>query len=57
MTSKELLYVEDALEHEQFLKKCACKTSEQLQDQNLKEYLKELENKHDGIFNQFLNLL
>lgn len=57
MTSKELLYVEDALGHEQFLKKCACKTSEQLQDQILKDYLKELETKHETLFNQFLDLL
>ena len=57
MTSKELLYVEDALGHEQFLKKCACNTSEKLQDQVLKDYLKELENKHETLFNQFLNLL
>ena len=40
MTSKELLYVEDALSHEQFLKNCACTTSDQLQDQTLKDYLK-----------------
>lgn len=57
MTSKELLYVEDALGHEQFLKKCACKTSNQLQDQILKDYIKELELKHDTLFNQFLDLL
>ena len=57
MTSKELLYVEDALAHEQFLKSCACKTSSELQDQTLKDYLKELENKHDTLFQQFLNLL
>lgn len=57
MTSKELLYVEDALGHEQFLKNCACRTSKQLQDQNLKNYLKELETKHNTLFNQFLHLL
>ena len=57
MTSKELLYVEDALSHEQFLKNCACKTSSELQDQTLKDYLKELETKHDTLFHQFLDLL
>ena len=57
MTGKELLYVEDALGHEQFLKTCACNTSNQLQDQQLKTYMKELENKHKALFNQFLNLL
>ena len=57
MTGKELLYVEDALGHEQFLKKCACNTSNQLQDKALKDYLKELETKHETLFNQFLDLL
>ena len=57
MTSKEILYVEDALGHEQFLKNCACKTSSQLQDQSLKDYLKELETKHETLFNQFFALL
>ena len=57
MTGKELLYVEDALGHEQFLKKCACNTSEKLKDQELKDYLKELETKHETLFNQFLHLL
>lgn len=30
MTSKELLYIEDALGHENFMKSCACKTSKQI---------------------------
>ena len=57
MTSKELLYIEDSLGHEQFLKQCACNTSNQLQDHALKDYLKELETKHETLFNQFLDLL
>ncbi len=57
MTSKELLYVEDALGHEQFMKSCSKKTSEQLTDANLSNYMKELEQKHNEIFNKFLNLL
>ena len=57
MTNKELLYVQDAISHEQFLKSCACKTSDQLQDEVLKDYLKELETKHETLFNQFLDLL
>ena len=35
MTNKELLYVEDALGHEQFMQKCSKNASSQLQDQNL----------------------
>ncbi len=57
MTSKELLYVEDALGHEQFMKSCSKKTSEQLTDANLSNYMKELEQTHNEIFNKFLNLL
>ena len=57
MTSKELLYVEDALGHEQFMKNCSKKTSEQLTDANLSNYMKELEQTHNEIFNKFLNLL
>ena len=57
MTSKELLYIEDALGHEDFMKKSSMYSSSQLQDQNLANYLKELEKKHNLLFNKFLNLL
>lgn len=57
MTSKELLYVEDALGHEEFMKKCSKNSSSQLQDQALADYLKQLEQKHTELFNKFLNLL
>ena len=57
MTSKELLYVEDALSHECFMKSCSTKTSTQLKDPTLSTYIGELEKKHTEIFNKFLNLL
>ncbi|MGN1298433.1 MAG: hypothetical protein ACI4UE_00390 [Candidatus Scatovivens sp.] len=57
MTSKELLYIEDALEHEKFMQSCACKTSKQLQDAMLSTYVEQLEQKHTELFNKFLNLL
>ena len=57
MTSKELLYVEDALGHECFMKTSCCNTSKQLQDVTLSNYMKELETKHTELFNKFLNLL
>ncbi len=57
MTSKELLYVEDALGHENFMKSCCPKTSSQLQDQTLSTYIKELGQKHTELFDKFLNLL
>ncbi len=54
MTSKELLYVEDALGHEQFMQKCSKDSSNQIQDQNLANYLKELQQTHTNLFNRFL---
>lgn len=57
MTSKELLYIEDALGHECFMKTCSQKTSEQLKDTILSQYVSELEKKHSEIYNMFLNLL
>lgn len=46
MTNKELLYVEDALGHENFMKSCSKKTSTQLTDPALSSYMSELEQKH-----------
>ena len=57
MTSKELLYIEDALSHESFMKSCAQKASTQLQDTTLSAYMAELTTKHTEIFNSFFNLL
>lgn len=57
MTSKELLYIEDALGHETFMKSCSSKTSAKLTDPALSAYIGELEKKHTDLLNKFLNLL
>ena len=57
MTSKELLYVEDDISHENFMKNNSNKTSTKLLDVNLSSYVKELENKHAELSSKFLNLL
>lgn len=57
MTNKELLYVEDALGHEKFMKSCSQKTSTKLQDMTLSSYVAELEKVHTDLYNKFLNLL
>ncbi len=57
MTNKELLYVEDALGHECFMKTAAENTANQLTDINLSNYVKELSREHNDLFNKFLNLL
>ena len=57
MTNKELLYVEDALGHEEFMKKCSNFTANQIKDLSLGTYIKQLEEKHSQMFEKFLNLL
>ncbi len=57
MTSKELLYVEDAIGHEKFMKTCSSQTAKQLTDGALSAYIAGLEKTHDELFNKFLNLL
>ena len=57
MTSKELLYVKDALGHECFMKNCSGQTSNRLNDVNLSNYVAELQQEHTQLFNKFLNLL
>lgn len=57
MTDKELLYIEDALGHETFMKTCSTKAATQLNDVTLSSYLGELTQKHTNLYNKFLNLL
>ena len=57
MTGKELLYVQDALGHECFMKSCSAKTANQITDATLSDYIRELEKEHTELFNKFLNLL
>lgn len=55
MTSKELLYIEDALGHEQFIiKNCS---NINLQDEKLMNYIEELKEEHCNLYKKFLNLL
>ena len=57
MTSKELLYIQDALGHEKFLK-CECKqVAGNIADAGLSTYMVSLEKKHNEIFSKFLGLL
>lgn len=57
MTSKELLYVEDALGHEKFMEVCSQNTASMLKDPTLSYYIGELKCKHTELYNKFLNLL
>ena len=57
MTTKELLYIEDALGHEQYLQTKFRETAQQLQDAQLKNYLEQLAAKHQEIFSHFYQLV
>lgn len=57
MSPKELLYIEDALGHEQFSMTQCQEAVQQLQDSELKQYAQQLCDKHKQIFNSFYNLV
>ena len=57
MSSKELLYIEDALGHEQFLKTQCQDAIQKLQDPELKACAQQLVDKHQKLFNQFFQLI
>lgn len=57
MSPKELNYIDDALGHEQFLKTQCCEASSNLTDPELKDCVKQLEQKHQQLFDSFYNLV
>ncbi len=57
MTPKELLYVEDALGHEQYFQTKYKETASQIQDPELKQCVQELAQKHQQLFQSFYGLL
>ncbi len=57
MTEKELLYVEDALGHEQHFQTQCRNTTNQLQDEDLKDFIRGQEKEHGAIFQSFYDLL
>ena len=57
MTLKELLYVEDALGHEQYFKSKCQETMNQIQDADLKTCVQDAMDKHGQIFQSFYGLL
>ena len=57
MTSKELLYVEDALGHEQFFQTKCKETASQLQDETLKNCVCQMAQAHEQIFASMYGLL
>lgn len=57
MTTKELLYVEDALGHEKYFQTKCQETINQIQDAELRTCVSQLAVKHQQIFNSFFGLL
>ena len=57
MTDKELLYIEDALGHEQYFQQKCTETAQSLSDPALKTCVENLADRHTQIFNRFYSLL
>jgi len=57
MSPKELLYVEDALGHEKFLKAQCQQAVANLQDPDLKNFVQQMMQKHQELFGKFYQLV
>lgn len=57
MTQKELLYMEDAIGHETNLVQIASFSIENLQDKNLKTFMKGQLKKHESLKQKLMNAL
>ena len=57
MSPKELLYVEDALGHEKFLKAQCQQAMSCLQDPELKNFVQQMMQKHQELFGRFYQLV
>lgn len=57
MTDKELLYIEDALGHEQYFQTKCSETAQSLTDPELKRCVEQMGSRHAQIFRQFYSLL
>lgn len=57
MTPKELLYIEDALSHTQFIMNQCRTAANQLTDPALRQQVQQLVNDNQKLFTQFYNLV
>ena len=57
MSPKELLYIEDTLGHQKQIKATCDAATNQLQDAELKSFVKQIAEKHTQSFNKFYGLL
>ncbi|MBQ7847127.1 MAG: hypothetical protein IJ344_02470 [Clostridia bacterium] len=57
MSPKELLYIEDALQHAKFLQEQCTTAASQVQDTHLKQCLTTMAEKHRQTFQSFISLV
>ena len=57
MTSKEIIYLDDALSHAQFLATQFQDAASQLQDINLKQQVQQMADRHRQVYRTFYNLM
>ena len=57
MSPKELLYIEDALNHENHMKSCFMQNPDCLQDPALKNVVSDMAMKHQNLFDKLFQLL
>lgn len=57
MSSKELLYIEDFLGHEEYFLTHLCESRESIDDEKLEKLLAKLEKKNQDLVNKFYGLL
>lgn len=57
MSPKELMYIEDALGHEQFLVAQCQQAVQSLQNPELKNYVSQLAQQHQQLFNKLYQLV
>jgi len=57
MSPKELLYLEDALNHEKHMKSCCTQSADGLSDTSLKNVVSDMAAKHQSIFDKLYQLL
>lgn len=57
MTEKELLYVEDSINHEIYVIQTCAEVEDCLEDENLVKLVRKLKKKHEEILNTFMDIL
>ena len=57
MSPKELMYIQDALSHESFLKTQCQQAAQALQNPDLRTYVNQLANQHNQLFQKLYQLI